>query len=108
MTLAARLAKLEARPRAQREHWREMLAGCFTAPQYAEHRAAIIEALCSENPAYSFVGPWPERPGEQAYYHVSWWQRADMASQPGRPLVRAYPAVFVLPVPEGVPAEDWI
>ena len=106
MTLAARLAKLERQPRARASEWRALLAECFTGPEYDAVREDLIAALCSENPAYTFTGPHPDnRPGELALYHVSWSARSDRTAEPGQPLARVYPSVFVLPVPEDEPPE---
>lgn len=76
--LARRVRKLErAIQPDKRIHWRAYLAECFAAPEYDEHRAAILEALCREDdgeacPCYSFTSAaagyhyfiqWPDHKG---------------------------------------------
>lgn len=91
--LALRLARLEKHPgmwsKSQR---RAMLAHSFTAPEYAEHRERIIEALCGDCPQYSFRGPAPNDPDEYAAYMVSWWTR----EQGFPPYVMIYPGTWML------------
>lgn len=67
----------------QRAQWRAYLAARFAAEEYDEHRANIIEHLCSDFPQYSFVS------GELAYV-VSWWTRDRQAPA----VVRIYSALF--------------
>lgn len=90
--MARRVKRLErALPSNPRAQWRAYLAQCFAGPEYAEHREAIIEALCSDMPQYSFTGYAPDSPDEYTGYCVSWWMR----DKGDPPLVRLYPGIWL-------------
>lgn len=65
-----RVATLERRmPPNRRAAWRSFLTAYFAASEYDGHRAAIIDALTSDLPHYSFTG------ADGTLYAVGWWDR---------------------------------
>lgn len=92
VSLAKRVRRLERviqpnladQQRAYLEQWLNS-----TTPEYAEHRAALIEALLSDYPRYTFTATPPGSDAPMTYM-VSWYQRERLAPV----VIRLYSWIF--------------
>lgn len=87
MSLAARLARALSALPADRTAQREQLASCFAGPQYEGHREAIIAALCSAQPWYSFRETGKEGDDWATRYHTISWHGRDQGGAPFERLI---------------------
>lgn len=75
-SLAVRLRQAERTLGPSIGEKRAYLARYFASSRYEGHREAIVRALCSGFPQYSFqVESDPHEGGRPTFYLVSWWNR---------------------------------
>lgn len=83
-SLARRVRHLERTIQPdQKSQWRAYLERTFADPEYDEHRAALIEALLTDSPQYTFKSA-------DYGYVVSWWRRERLAPV----VIRLLPALY--------------
>ncbi len=101
VALRTRIAQLErVLGQSGPEQWRAILAAALSHPQFDEHRARIVAALCSRHPWYAFATPGDRSyEGDPALYLLSWHNR-DTGFPHSRPHVRVYVRRSWLPEPE--------
>lgn len=90
-SLARRVRHLERAVKPdQRDEWRARLERVFADAEYDQERAAIIEALLSDQPCYTGTTIGPD--GQPyAAFHASWYQRDRMAPV----VIRLYPDLWL-------------
>lgn len=76
--LRSRIGRLEQdmSERLGPSEWRASLEPYFAASAYAEHREALLDALCGPNPSYHFGAPDGSDGPDSGHYFVSWWTRS--------------------------------
>lgn len=86
VSLAKRVRRLERSIQPEKETaWRAYLAQYFAGNEYDEHREHIIDALCSDDPRYSFTTEADNR-----YYLINWPYRSN-------PRLDMTPLVIIMP-----------